>query len=111
MSPTTSPELPPVVRAALDDVLADLDEPRPEPAERDLADEVQRYLRRSGLDPLSQAMIEYPKILAWCVARVVRPTGPALFRQAPPLAEPDESPPEPDKPPRRTRATGRGSRS
>jgi hypothetical protein len=117
MSPSTFHELPRVIQAALDDVQADLDEPHLEPAERDLADEVQRYLRRPGLDPLSQAMIEHPKILAWCVERALRrtePGDPALYHRAPPLAEPEEPPSEPTapaKPPRRTRGTGRGTRS
>ena len=89
-------QLPDIVQAALDDVQADLGEPDLD--QPDLVDEVLRHLRDAGLDPISQAMIERPKILAWCVDRALR-TEPALFRRVPPLAE---------KPPRSTR---RGPRS
>ena len=113
-------DMPAAVVAALDQVQADLTDPdpAPDPAERDLADQVRRYLRLRVRDPLSRALVERPEIVAWCVHRALRQTGPAprrgdpgFYRRAETLSEPAtgatpesaETPPEPT----RTRTTRR----
>lgn len=127
-------DLPAAVTTAFNQVQTDLtdSDPDPDPAERDLADQVRRYLRQRVRDPLSRALVERPEIVAWCVHRALRRTEPAprrgdpgLFRRAEPLAEPisepatgaapgaAEAPPKPTRtsPTRRTRGDAREKKS
>jgi hypothetical protein len=121
-------DMPAPVMAALDRVQADLTESGTlEPAERDLADDVRRYLLPRVRDPLSRALVERPEIVAWCVHRALRRGEPAprsgdpgFYRRAEPLPEPPaggssdpgETPPaSPGRTTRRTRGAGAGRKS
>ena len=105
-------DLPAAVTAALDDVQAGLPDPDPtlDPAERDLADQVRQYLRTRVRDPLSRALLERPEIVAWCVRRALRPTGPSPSGGEPSLYRRAEPMPEPPPPARTTRRPAGGTR-
>ena len=130
MSTPVSDDTPAAVTAALDQVQADLtySDPPPDPAERALTDAVRRYLRQRVRDPLSQALVERPEILHWCVHEALQRTGPTysrgapgFYRRAEPLSAPattaapaaSEASPEPirTRPTRRTRGDARGKKS
>ena len=121
MSTPVSDATPAAVTAALDQVQADLtySDPPPDPAERTLSDAVRRYLRQRVRDPLSQALVQRPEILHWCVHEALQRTepthprgAPGLFRKAEPLSA-SEAPPEPirTRPTRRTRGDTKGKTS
>jgi hypothetical protein len=128
MTRPVSDDTPAAVAAALDQVQADLtySDPTPDPAERALADAVRRYLRQRVRDPLTQALVERPEVLHWCVHEALTRTGPprgapGLYRRAEPLSTPatTEAPAAPEAPPeptrtsttRRTRGDARGKKS
>jgi len=94
--------LPGPLAAALDDVEAGLPDfdAGADPAARSLADDVTRYALGKARDPISQALLSRPAIVAWCVHEAVRRSGDeprrgrsAYYRTAEPLSE-HEAPPE-----------------